>query len=414
MERDLYVLLERYLDNRCSAADVQRLYEYFGHPDDDARLAAAIREYMIRHDAANPEIPPIAHEIAGNVHQRVWDATQPVERRPIWRRIPRVIIRSPYAAAILIAAVAAALIFAADPIANWSNGRIRPQANTVNAAEIAPGTNRATLTLADGQAIDLSEAQAGIIVGEAITYLDGSLVIDSESEGESREDKPQAGPKTYNLQLTTPKGGTYQITLPDGSRVWLNSASTLSYPSRFEGKERVVQLAGEAYFDVNEARTLTDSQKIPFLVHTQNQVVEVLGTEFNISAYADDPETKTTLVTGSVRVSSDNETLQLSPNQQATLRGDVLQVKQVDVRAYTDWKAGFFSFRETSLTDAMRQLSRWYNLDVAYDESVSEMYFFGKIKRDNNLNKVLSILEKSGLNCRITNENNRIKLTVLP
>lgn len=415
MEKDLQILLERYLDGRCSDAEIQRLYEHFGHQDDDARLAEAIREYMIRYDAANPEVPSAAQKVANSAYKRVRDAIQPVKRHPVRRRLRPVVTYWPYAAAVLIAAATAVLIFSGNPIAGLLGAG--GQAGTVDASNIAPGTNRATLTLADGRSITLDEAREGIIVGEKdITYGDGKTPVVLLNGADPT-------PVSEMLTLSTPNGGTYQVTLPDGSKVWLNSASTLKYPSRFEAEERIVQLEGEAYFSVTQIPRSGDlpghkaaaPSKIPFKVLTAGQAVEVLGTEFNISAYPDDRETKTTLVTGSVQVTgSDNETLKLSPNQQATLRGKTLSVKKVDVTPFTDWKAGFFSFRETSLRDAMKQLSRWYDLEVEYDGSVSEMYFFGKIKRDNSLNKVLSILEKSGLNFRITRDNNRNKLTVLP
>src|SRR5690606_9250112 len=223
------------------------------------------------------------------------------------------------------------------------------------------------------------------------------------------------------LQLSTPKGGQYQITLPDGSRVWLNSASTLKYPSRFDDNERVVELAGEADFEVSHQFGADSVERvgpgdIPFFVRTKGQVVKVLGTSFNISAYTDDDDLRTTLVTGRVEVSNVQRSIAriLIPNQQAIMRGDILIVSDVDVAPYIDWKDGFFSFQETSLQDAMRQLSRWYDLEVTYDSSIPTTYFFGKIRRDSSLSKVLKILQKSGLNFKVINEGGKNRLTVLP
>src|SRR5690606_13352531 len=188
--------------------------------------------------------------------------------------------------------------------------------------DILPGGNRATLTLADGRTINLSEAQTGIVVGDGITYLDGTGVLDNSASSVSTI-----------MSLSTPKGGTYQITLPDGSKVWLNANSTLKYPSRFGGKERVVELEGEAYFDVSQQSTANSRQAsfVPFLVKTNNQTVEVLGTEFNISAYADDPVTKTTLVEGSVKVSAHavNASTLLKPGEQGLLLHDRIERKTV-------------------------------------------------------------------------------------
>src|SRR5690606_11646560 len=158
--------------------------------------------------------------------------------------------------------------------------------------------NRATLTLADGRVVNLSQSQSGIIVGDGITYLDGSTVF-GQGAGSTEQGTRHKGVTTDNLQLTTPKGGTYQITLADGTKVWLNSASTLRYPSRFDGDERIVEMEGEAYFEV---APFSSKSPRPFLVKTENQTLKVLGTHFNVSAYADEEETKTTLVEGAVQI----------------------------------------------------------------------------------------------------------------
>src|SRR5690606_27779737 len=205
------------------------------------------------------------------------------------------------------------------------------------------------------------------------------------------------------LSVATPKGGTYQVILPDGSKVWLNSASSLTYhPPRSREGKRTVELEGEAFFEVSEREAVAGgrSVRIPFVVRTRNQEVEVLGTQFNVSAYGDDEETKTTLVKGTVNVVSalGGASSILKPNEQATLRGDELSVKTVDVGPFVEWKDGLFSFHETGLRDAMNQLSRWYDLTVTYEGADPGTYFFGKIRRDNSLSKVLTILKKSGLN----------------
>src|SRR5690606_11094862 len=257
----------------------------------------------------------------------------------------------PYAAALMITGLAGMWFLTGNWVANQD-------VVVVNAADIGPGGNRATLTLADGSTVNLSEAQSGIIVGEEISYLDGSVIIDNGQLTMDNDDAPESSLSSINYQLSTPKGGTYQITLSDCTNVWLNSASTLTNPAQFEGNERVVELDGEAYFEVrNETldmrlETPLKSTGRPFRVISKGQTVEVLGTQFNISAYADEAEIKTTLVEGRVKVNaaeSPFEGLLLVPGEQAILTGTMMRKQQVDVEQFIAWKDGLFSFRETEL-----------------------------------------------------------------
>src|SRR5690606_22741368 len=220
--------------------------------------------------------------------------------------------------------------------------------------------------------------------------------------------------------LTTPKGGTYRLTLSDGTNVWLNAASTLRYPAKFTGTERMVELEGEAYFEVSRLTRGSDI-RVPFRVVSKGQTVEVLGTEFNITAYADEDAVRTTLVEGSVQVVSDGaietqrpQPVTLRPGQQSVVSPDGTQINSVDVSMFTAWKDGLFSFRETEMSDAMRQLARWYNVDVVYEGAVPETYFFGNIRRDKSLAHALAILKKSGINFRITKMGDRSSIVVLP
>lgn len=275
---------------------------------------------------------------------------------------------------------AAAVLLLSVSIGLWFYGN----SGFIMPPDIAAGGNRATLTLADGRKIDLSAAKAGIVVGDGITYVDGSAVIENEG----------TLPAQFAAlnSLTTPKGGTYQITLPDGSSVWLNANSTLKYPSRFDGNERVVELEGEAYFDVSHQASL-----VPFLVKTDKQTVEVLGTEFNVSAYSDDPETQTTLVEGRVRVATtaDHRPHILAPGQQAVTLGKDIETKEVDIEPYIAWKNGHFLFDNTPLSTIADQLAKWYDIQVVFKDPVQSERFYGMIDRGKNLSQVLKMLEKT-------------------
>lgn len=299
----------------------------------------------------------------------------------------------PYAAAVIIALSVG--LFFWDSGSN-TNDRVVERAAT----DLPPGSNRATLTLADGRTISLSETQIGIVVTDGITYLDGSSVFKEQGSkeiGKRGHDEPRldkarsenhSSPRS--LILTTPKGGTYQITLPDGTQVWLNAASTLKYPGRFDGDERVVEVIGEAYFSVKH-----DAKRL-FKVVSNDQEVQVLGTEFNISAYLDDQAVKTTLVEGKVRLSlASDKSLVLTPGQQATVRGSSFEVGKVDIFDYTAWRNGIIVLNGARLPDVIRQLERWYNVAIELPELETNKTAYVMINRNENLSSVLKALEET-------------------
>jgi len=284
--------------------------------------------------------------------------------------------------------------------------------------DVLPGGNLATLTLADGRVIQLRTEQNGIVVGDEVTYLDGSSVNGGKPGTVSEN------PSFDRMVLTTPQGGTYQLTLSDGTKVWLNAASTWHYPARFIGEERVVELEGEAYFDVSHRRLADgDNQNIPFRVVSRSQTVEVLGTQFNVAAYPDEEAVWTTLVEGAVQLISSYPEQSamnklppviLRPGEQSVVKDGRTVISSVDVSTFTAWKNGLFSFKETEMRQAMKQLARWYNVDIAYEGKIPETYFFGDIKRDKSLSHVLAVLKKSGINFKIDKQGERHRISVLP
>lgn len=281
--------------------------------------------------------------------------------------------------------------------------------------DISPGGNKAILTLADGRKIILDSTVNGKLEEEnglkIIKTEDGQLVYELKSvktgEGE---------PVQYNV-IETPRGGQFKIVLPDGSRVWLNAASSLKYPVHFSDQERTVELKGEAFFDIAtvlrsqttegtrpvspDAQKISENTtgiKIPFLVTTSDQEVEVLGTQFNINAYEDEPRTTTTLLEGSVKVSqrSTNKSRTLIPGQQAVLSPVQLSILQVDTDEATAWKEGIFRFDDESLESIMRKISRWYDVDVEYEnKALRGLTFNGIITHFSNVSKVLDMMERT-------------------
>lgn len=279
----------------------------------------------------------------------------------------------------------------------------------VTAHDALPGSNKAVLKLADGNVIALDDAKNGKIAeveGMNIRKTaDGQLVYEVASADVDAVSKSGISLK-YN-QISTPRGGQYRVTLPDGTNVWLNAASSLKYPVKFTESARHVHLTGEAYFEVRKVST-AGGTKIPFVVNTPTEMVEVLGTRFNINSYQDEAAVKTTLLEGSVRVSvkpddphASGKSLLLVPNQQSVLNGRKLLVRNVKAEDMIAWKNGYFSFEHADVKTIMRQLARWYDLEVVYEGEVSSDTFSGKVYRNMNLSKVLEVLAFSRVNFRI-------------
>lgn len=252
-------------------------------------------------------------------------------------------------------------------------------------AKIIPGSNGAILTLANGKQVVLDSASVGKISNEAGTALiktnDSSLVYQNNGNA--------AGPVDDNT-LETPKGKQFSVTLPDGTKVWLNAASSIRYPVCFKGKERLVTVTGEAYFEV------VHNSKQPFKVKAGNTVIEDIGTAFNINAYADEPSIKTTLVQGSVAVSSANNKALLSPGQQATIGiNSAIGVEKVNIENAIAWRNGVIVFDDQDIQMILRQVARWYNVNVVYQGNISKKLFAGSVSmsRLSNLSEFLKILE---------------------
>lgn len=258
--------------------------------------------------------------------------------------------------------------------------------------DVDPGGERAVLTLADGRKVYLDEIQNGEFYTDQTTHIskstDGKLVYAGTAD-------TGAGPQPVNT-IETPKGGQYHVVLPDGTLVSLNSASSLSYPIRFTGGQRRVVLSGEAYFEVQEQhRNDGTSTRIPFIVESAGQLVEVLGTHFNVNAYPDEPTVKTTLIEGSVRVSTTSGTNPhlLKPSEQSAFNRDgAFTVQQVDPEVFTAWTQNVFSFYRVDLSTIIRQIERWY--DVEFDQSAipAGIKLYGEIGRDKKLSAVLAAL----------------------
>jgi len=256
---------------------------------------------------------------------------------------------------------------------------------------IVPGTNVATLTLANGESIVLDTAGKGRLA------VQGNTVITKNEAGEisyqvTDPNASNATPVAYNT-ITTPPGGQFTIILPDGSKVWLNAATSLKYPSRFEGAERHVELTGEAYFEIFK------NANAPFTVSAENTHIQVLGTSFNVMAYKNEPSVKTTLLEGAVSLTANKTQKLLVPGQQATASktGNDVSLQTVNIEDAIAWKNGYFSFRKENIRTAMNKVARWYNVEVEYSGDLSNKVLGGTISRTENITKLLDYLALTGI-----------------
>lgn len=296
----------------------------------------------------------------------------------------------PYAAAILI-------LIGLGLFLNRYNAVIEVEPSQVLNV-IKPGKQTATLTLANGKKIVLAAVANGELARQAGAIIrknaDGRLVYDLQKAIGATT--PGIGSRELRNILTTTRGEEYQIILPDGSKVWLNSASSLHFPAEFKGRERNIELTGEAYFEIAK-----DTER-PFIVTIGQLKVQVLGTHFNVMSYPDEQEVRTTLLEGSVEVTSGNSRSILRPGEQARVdQSNQIKIHEVDTEQAVAWKDGYFKFNQQDIRFIMRQLARWYDIDVVYEGRVPADLFVGKIRRTEHIKEVLKIFELSEIKYQI-------------
>lgn len=342
-------MMDKYRDGTASEAEIALLESWYLQYQPDGEVDLSMNERVEAVD-------------------RVWAKLQPARKVYMWPRI---------------AAAAAVLLVMATGA--WFLWKPQPQKQTETVTQdVAPGKNNATLTLANGRKIKLSDVaegqiaeEAGIVIRKgangAITYIVKPAAV-----------KPE-GPQ-FNV-METFRGEQHQLILPDGSHIWLNASSSIKYPVSFAGKERAVELQGEAYFEIapDKAR--------PFKVQARGQHVEVLGTHFNINAYNNEPAVKTTLLEGAVKVSTTQHVQILKPGEQAVLTGDQLRVAVADTEEAVAWKNGYFMFQSENIYSIMRKIERWYNVEAVFEGEIPADNFSGSVNRFANVSQVLRKLE---------------------
>lgn len=380
---------DRYLRGELTSEEARELFLHLGNEENLHQIRQAVRDRFMRLEETPPRDDPALDELYDRVYQRILDETTSDEAENGGIRGKTFFLRSraAAAAAILILASVLSYWFFASPRAKK---QLRSQHVTAPANDILPGGNKAILTLANGDQVILDEAGIGTLTEQkgvrVVKTKEGQILYDSSPLPEKSNTPP-----SYNI-VTTPRGGQYQVVLPDGSKVWLNAASSLRYPTAFQGNERKVVLQGEGYFEVAPDETK------PFLVRSGSQVIHVLGTSFNLMAYEDEGEVRTTLLEGSLKISWKGENRVLKPGEQARIVDDDpgIAVRAVNTDASVAWKKGQFVFEGEKLQRIMRKISRWYDVEVVYQGEITDNDFIGTVSRFENVSEILKLLELTG------------------
>jgi hypothetical protein len=381
-KEQLHDLLNKYLDRKCTKEEIKQLLAYFELPQNETALKAVILQYFENASEEKQNDETKEEKVLRDVHARL--ITEIGKYTP-YSRIKQL-------QWFKISAIAATiLVFFSISIYFYLNNQLnQPQSVAqIIKQDIKPGGNKAILTLSNGQQIVLSDVKNGQLAqqGNIIIHKtkDGLVIYSSTSD--TKQTTKANAIIAYNI-ISTPRGGQYQVILPDGSHVWLNAASSIKYPTTFAGNTRKVEITGEAYFEVAHNATK------PFSVITNGQTVQVLGTHFNINAYDNEETIKTTLLEGSVRVMAKNNIRVLKPGEQSKLSsGGELKVNEANLAEAVAWKNGLFYFENSSLQNVMHQLARWYEVEIVYEGKIPDKTFTGKIHRDVNLSEVLEILK---------------------
>jgi ferric-dicitrate binding protein FerR (iron transport regulator) len=369
-------LLQKYLDGQCTIAETEELYAWLQSSGSHRSLLATMQQEFEKAMNERHVLPP---ELSDRIETRL---LQDISQGKVVQFRQRNRLRWVAAAAIVLLAGSGIYYYmsSVSPRKTFTAGN-----NAVaDTGDIAPGTNKAILILANGDVVTLDSAGNQVI-------NQGQTIVRQQNGQLEYAVQGNSDAVVYNT-LTVPRGGQFNIVLPDGSHVWLNAASSLRYPTAFNGDRREVEIQGQGYFEV------APNARQPFFVKVSNLEVQVLGTRFDVMAYPDEKSINTTLIEGLVNVKHGITEQRLKPGQQAILdpaTGSMV-VRPADVDQVIAWKTGFFEFDNASLADIMRQLARWYDIDVSYDQTGNEQLFGGRISRSLPLSDILHMLEANG------------------
>lgn len=384
-------LVEQLISGAITPEGKKQFLEYIDQPQYRAELEAVLQEAMLTDKYEMQVTPAYTEQFIEKLVEKM-HTTKDTPVRPMYARW-----KWGWAAAIAVILLGGATYFLLQRPA-------APVVMPVAIADVAPGSNKAVLTLGDGSVVTLDSAGNKVLQQGATAIRQQGGILQYDVQG-------QAASVSFNT-LVTPRGGQYQLILPDGSKVWLNAASSLRYPTVFNEASRTVELKGEAYFEISTQKT-SNGEKVPFYVKVGKMDVEVLGTHFNVMAYPDEQEISTTLLEGAVRLRNDHMHTLIKPGEQGILDShtNAFKVQPANTDKIMSWKNGIFNFQDNNLEEVMRQLSRWYDIDVVYEKGIPDIVFEGRMGRDLKLSIVLSFLEKSGVHFKLLDER---KLVVTP
>lgn len=383
-KKNIESLFQRYLKNECTPAEIKELLQYFDSPENELLLRRLIKQQSEANEDVNfvADSNSLLDAAFSNIQKTI--AANNVKNTQIIPFYKHFLFRA-VAAAVLIFLIAAQAFYFLLP---KSRRAVAKTENVHKVKDILPGRNNAVLTLDNGKTITLDSAGNGLLAKQG-----NMMVLKINGQIAYKAATGVIGAKPVYNTITTAKGNDYQLVLSDGSKVWLNAASSIHFPSYFSGEERKVEITGEAYFEVSHDRSK------PFKVEFNNAAgekseVEVLGTHFDVNAYPDEENIKATLLQGSVKIRRGNKTQLLSPGEQAILTSDAITLKKnIDVSQVVAWKDGYFLFANADIRSIMLQVARWYDVQVTFEGKIPADGFTGKISRNVPLSKFLKVLE---------------------
>ncbi|MBS1603663.1 MAG: FecR domain-containing protein [Bacteroidetes bacterium] len=377
LPQDAHLLLQRYLGGECSPAEKELVEGWFAELGEEYSGEPVLEDAAAAHDR-------ILMKIRAGLEELGQPVPAPVRHIGWWRY--------GVAAAVLIVAIAGWLLW-------QQHAEKRDNVPPPVAIEAAPGGNHAVLTLGDGRQVVLDSAANGLLAMQGnnrVIKQNGQLDYQA---GTTTKDKEVL----YNT-LTTPRGGQHRLTLPDGTKVWLDAASSITYPTAFAGKTRRVTVTGQAYFEV------IHDAKQPFEVGVDGLTVRDIGTSFNINAYSDEPAIKVTLAGGAAEVGAAGHSITLKkPGQQAEWRDSQLQAaRDADLESVLAWKNGLFYLTSADIATVMREISRWYDVDIVFEKGVPAGHITGELPRSTMLSNILQVLQTSGVHFEVEDRTIRV------
>ncbi len=389
------ILFKKYYNKTASPQEIRELFDLLKSSSDDELTELIRKEWEDQKDEDPIFNIEMSENILKNILSEVGDVrAQTEETVPLSLFTWPILYKSLSAAAAIIILLGIGLYFRSSLNSNPGNQKASVQLN----ADALPGVNKAMLILGNGQKIILDSLINGLIAKtenfEVNKTENGQLVYHAF-------DKNYKNARSEDINtLVTPRGGEYRVTLPDGSKVWLNATSSIKFPGVFKSNIREVELKGEAYFEIAK------NSAMPFRVRSNGAQIEVIGTHFNVKAYGNEKLMKTTLVEGSIKITAGNFSHLLKPGQQAILtKGELKVLDNVDIEEQVAWKNGLFLFKDTSIEDVMSQVASWYDLNVIFEGKIPEKYLTGKVSRSVNASEFMNLLKYAGVKFKIKEKN---------